>query len=290
MTADNCPLCGAPRLLEYFHLGAYGVNYCRDCSVEFLHPQPDANVLAKIYSANYFLSDREGVEVAEVNRLKRTTAELYVDQILSTRGNQKGKLLEIGCGTGDFLMEAQSRGFEVTGIETSADATATANQRLGAPVVKRGEIETVNLLEAEYDAAVFSDVIEHVPDPRRFLSAINRCLRPGGLVFIVTPSTDSWSRRLMGRRWMEYKLEHLFYFNRKSLGYLLTSSGFSKVAFEPNTKILSFEYIRAHFRKFRVPFWTPLIELTGGIIPTKLARKHLRIVASGMVAIAKKVN
>ncbi len=99
--------------------------------------------MAKIYSANYFLNEREGVGEGEVDRLKRQTAKLYIDLIVRANSGPTGKVLEIGCGTGDLLVEAQARGFEVSGIETSEYAAARANSRLGAEVVRQGEIETV---------------------------------------------------------------------------------------------------------------------------------------------------
>ena len=261
---------------------------CSGCSVEFLSPQPGKSALARIYSANYFLGSSEGVANNEVDRLKRKTAALYAKRILNLRQNRRGKLLEIGCGSGDFLLEAAALGFEVAGIETSAEATATANARLGSSLVQRGEVENINFPEAEFDVIVFSDVIEHVPDPCTFLQSVNHWLRPGGLVFLVTPSTDSWSRMLMGRRWMEYKIEHLFYFNRKSLKRLLTQSGFSGIQFYPNAKILSFEYVRAHFRRFKVPFWTNFMELMGRLTPRFLSQTHVKIVGSGVIAVAYK--
>jgi SAM-dependent methyltransferase len=159
---------------------------------------------------------------------------------------------------------------------------------LRAEVVQRGEIETVTLPKGTADVVVFCDVIEHVRDPRSFLDLVHSCLRPGGLVFAVTPSTDSWSRRLMGERWMEYKTEHLFYFSRRSLDHLLKQHGFGAIEFHPTVKSLSFDYVRAHFRRFQVPFWSRTVELAGRMIPSRLARREFRIAASGITAMARK--
>lgn len=283
---------------EGFRFEEYGVVRCSACGVEFLEPQPDSATLAKIYSANYFLNEREGVARADVDRLKRQTARLYLDlmicadakqsQTAQSEPRQKARILEIGCGAGDFLLEAQARGFQVSGIETSEYASARANSRLGAELVERGEIETVSLPEGTVDVVVFCDVIEHVRDPRTFLKLVHGCLRPGGLAFIVTPSTDSWSRRLMGERWMEYKTEHLFYFSRRSLKHLLTQHGFDAIQFHSSVKSLSFDYVRAHFRRFHVPFWSRAVELAGRAIPPRLARREFRIAASGITVIARK--
>lgn len=111
---------------------------------------------------------------------------------------------------------------------------------------------------------------------------------PEGLIAIVTPSLDSWSRRLLGRYWMEYKTEHLTYFSRKSLRKLLENAGFSDIQFAPNYKSLNLDYVAAHFDRFPVPIATPLVRLLNRILPRVLALRPLNVVASGIVALARK--
>lgn len=283
-----CPICGGTGQQYRFTRNDHAVFGCPRCESEYLYPQPTDDVLNAIYNEQYFFGEREFVEASAVAELKQATARSYLDEIQSIDPRAGLSLLEIGCGSGDFLMEAHSRGMSVQGIEYSLSATAAANRRLGAPVVQAGSIDTVSLVPEAFDVIAFSDVIEHVRDPRKFIERTHRCLRPGGSVFAVTPSLDSWSRKLMGKTWMEYKVEHLFYFGRKSLTHLFVSAGFENVRFLPNYKMLSFEYINAHFRRFPVPLWTPLLGLLGHVVPPRLAQKHVRVVASGVIALARK--
>lgn len=263
---------------------------CQECGLQLLQPQPNDSKLAEIYSASYFLNDSDGISSEEVNCLKRETAAVYVNHILSLQSGKLGTLLEVGSGTGEFLLEAQRRGFQVRGIEYSADAVAVANQRLGGEYVQQGEVETANLPNHYFDIVFLADVIEHVRSPKPFVAILQQCLKPEGLIYIVTPSTDSWSRKLMGRRWTEYKIEHFHYFNRRSLTLLLEANGFDQIRFAPNHKILSLRYICAHFRRFRVPFWSSLAETMTRLIPAPLARRKLKIVASGIVATGRKIK
>ena len=111
-----------------------------------------------------------------------------------------------------------------------------------------------HLIPAEYfDVVAASDVIEHTRSPKDFLEKAYALLRPGGLIFLVTPSLDSWSRKLLGNRWMEYKVEHLFYFGQKSLSRLLTDVGFEPPMFAVNRKVLSLDYVYRHFDRFPCP-------------------------------------
>ena len=282
----TCPICSSPQLSKEFVFHIYEVTQCGKCQLRFLCPQPSDETLAGIYTSNYFLGDHDGIDGSEVNCLKVATAATYLQHILALRSGVPGDLLEIGSGTGDFLLEAQNRGFTVQGIELSADAVKTANRRLGlgSDRVQQGEVESALLEENFFDVVFFSDVIEHVRCPTSFISQVHRCLKPGGMVYIVTPSTDSWSHTLMGKHWMEYKIEHLYYFNKTSLSHLLKWSAFDRLEFFPNYKVLSFEYVHAHFRRFPVVFWSKTFDVISKAIPRALKSRHYNIVASGMVA------
>jgi 2-polyprenyl-3-methyl-5-hydroxy-6-metoxy-1,4-benzoquinol methylase len=200
----------------------------------------------------------------------------------------RARLLEIGCGHGEFLIEAQSRGYEVEGLEYSEHAAAEANSQLGHSAVRVGSPEVDCLAPSTYTMIAAFDVIEHLRRPRQSLEYLYTALEPGGIIAVVTPSLDSWSRHLLGRYWMEYKMEHLTYFNRKSLSYLLHVAGFADIQFVPNYKTLNLQYVSAHFDRFPVPIATPVMRLLHRITPAKLAQRPVNIVASGIMAIGRK--
>ena len=105
-----------------------------------------------------------------MNALKRATAAGYLDRMEAYRGwtpeTRKGKrLLEIGSGLGNMLIEARERGYDVTGVEYASASVARANARLGQDVVVQGTVESAPLGEGTFDVCVFADVIEHTRDP-----------------------------------------------------------------------------------------------------------------------------
>ncbi len=220
--------------------------------------------------------------------MKSATGGLYVDTLAKLIRPDDATLLEVGCGQGEVLVEARKRGFAVTGIEFSRHAADVANARLGTQAVHVGSIEDVPLSAGQFDAILAADVIEHVRDPKTFLIRARRLLRPGGLVILITPSLDSWTRRFLQNRWLEYKVEHLSYFSTSSIRRLLDSCGFDEVRVSPSRKILTFDYIWRHFERFTVPVVSPLLGLLRRLIPEKLAYRHLRIPASGLIAIGRK--
>jgi SAM-dependent methyltransferase len=281
-------VCAAADTKFLFEKSEHPVFRCAACRLEFLYPQPTDDVLASIYGAQYFLGDESAESDERVGRLKTATALRYLHFITQRLPEGKRRILEIGCGHGDLLFQAQILGFEVRGIEFSPSAVAVANRRLGAGVVQAGTSETVDMPQQYFDVVVASDVLEHVRDPRSFLSFVYERLKPGGLVFLITPSPDSWSRKLLGRHWMEYKVEHLFYLSKTALDHLLKDTGFEAVSFSANRKVLSLDYLDSHFRRFPVPLCTPILRAIRRVLPDVLAHRQFTISASGLMAMGWK--
>ena len=284
-----CLVCQGTRLYYLFSFASHRVVRCDDCGLLFQNPQPSDEALARIYSAEYFLgSDTEAGRRA-VSEMKQATARLYLAEISRYAGLQCGRLLEIGCGDGDFLVAAEAAGWQVTGIEYSATACETARRRLQKGEVRCGELQSAGLPAEQFDLCVLSDVIEHVRDPLGFLREIHRLLKPGGTLFIATPDIDSWSARFMKQRWMEFKAEHLTYLGRQTIQTALIKSGYREVIVQPGWKILSFDYVRLHFERFPVPLFTPVLGCIARILPRRMQLEHRRIVASGMMVFSRKV-
>ena len=145
----------------------------------------------------------------------------------------------------------------------------------------------MDFADHSFDIVVLADVIEHVRSPKEFLTRVKNLVKPGGTIFLAVPSLDSLSSRLMGRYWMEFKLEHLFYFDRNTMTRLLTDCGFRHITEAPGVKMLSLHYIVSHFRRFPVPFLSPLTTVVTRILPNRLLCRPFRIVASGINVLAR---
>jgi 2-polyprenyl-3-methyl-5-hydroxy-6-metoxy-1,4-benzoquinol methylase len=285
----RCPVCGeSDRIAFTFERNGNAIHACKRCRLEFSFPQPTDETLSSIYSGDYFLGSKDGQSLTRQELLKRATARLYLDALMPFVRQQRPRLLEVGCGSGDFLIEARSRGFEVEGLEYSEHAVNDANARLGGRTVRAGSPEEKCLPDGVYDIIAAFDVVEHLRNPRKSIEYLRAALTPGGLIAIVTPSIDSWSRQVLGRHWMEYKTEHLTYFGRKSMGQLLERAGFEVIQFFPNYKTLSVDYISAHFDRFPVPVASPVVRLIRKALPARLAHRPIRVVASGMMVLAGK--
>jgi SAM-dependent methyltransferase len=283
-------VCARPAFLRRSDVLHYALRACPDCRLEFLDPQPDDPTLASIYGDGYFLGEGGYDAAARRSKMKSATGALYIDALAKLVRPEDTDLLEIGCGHGEVLLAARNRGFRVSGIELSAHAASIANRCLASPAVSVGTLETQSLAHDRFGAVLAADVIEHVRDPQGWLRRIHELLAPGGILLLVTPSLDSWTRRLLRTRWMEYKVEHLYYFSAVSIRRLLEGCGFEDIRVSPSRKVLTLDYVSRHFDRFRVPILSPLISLLRRAVPGQIAHRHLLIPASGLLAVARKAG
>lgn len=110
-----------------------------------------------------------------------------------------GRLLDLGCGNGDFLVRAQKLGWLTEGLESDPAAADIARSR--GLVVKDGILETADFEEASFDAIMLSHVLEHLIAPAETLGRIVRWLKPGGTLVTITPNPASISAAAYGRYW-----------------------------------------------------------------------------------------
>lgn len=287
---NDCPVCESRRLRYSFSHQGHRVVRCGDCGLMFMNPQPSDEELGAIYNADYFLGAGDDASREATRTMKRATAREYLAEISRYRGAHTGRLLEIGCGDGDFLVEAEAAGFQVTGVELASAACEQARGRLTTGEVHCTLLENAPLEDGQFDLCVISDVIEHVRDPLGFLANIHRLLKSGGTLFIATPSLASWSAKLLRQNWMEFKPEHLTYFDPKTIQTSLFRTGFDQAIVRPGWKILTFDYIARHFERFPVPLVTPLVTFVASALPHSTAHKYRRLVASGMMVFARKAE
>ncbi len=291
---ERCPLCGGDTLAYQFTDASTPVVRCSDCGLMMRNPQPSDAELAAIYDKHYFLGSRaDATTSTQTDRLKRETAVRYLDEIEARLAGgpetRRGlKLLELGPGLGNLLVEAASRGYDVTGVEYSESSVRAANERLGSPRVLQGSIGDVHLPPGSFDVAVLADVIEHTRDPLGDLRHVWRALRAGGVLFIAVPSLDSWSARLMRKRWIDFKLEHLFYFDSLTMQSMLFRAGFEHVQISPGRKWLSPEYVVEHFQRFPLPLVSPVTRLANRVVPAAVRQRRVSVVASGINVLASR--
>jgi len=136
-----------------------------------------------------------------------------------------GDLLDIGCGTGNFLAAARDTGYAVSGTELDRSAARFAREQLGLPRVLG---LTVSEFSEKYpgekfDVVTFFEVLEHQAAPVDFVEKVKSCLRPRGYIALSVPNRDRW---LTGPDVLDYPPNHFLRWNAAALRGLLSAHGF----------------------------------------------------------------
>jgi SAM-dependent methyltransferase len=138
---------------------------------------------------------------------------------------RSGRLLDIGCGTGNFLAAACDAGYEVTGIELDRNAARFAKERLGLQRVLPLTISEFaeQHVDQRFDVVTFFEVLEHQAAPLDFLENVKACLRPGGVIALSVPNRERW---LTGPDVLDYPPNHFLRWNVDTLKNCLRAQGF----------------------------------------------------------------
>ena len=258
----DCNLCGSSTHVPFRPENGRGLVQCQNCGLVYVSPRPDSNELYALYGESYFRNDDSGT-VGYTNYLNdesniRKSFNRRLERL--ERFVQVGRVLDVGCATGFFLAQAQERGWQVQGLDVSHFAIEYAKNRFGFDV-QRGSLLELDYPPNSYDLITMWDVIEHVPDPKRYVQRIAELLKPGGVFALATPDIDSIPARLTGKRWIGYKLseEHVYYFSLRTLTRMLDEVGMDVIDSYHVGKYVTFNLFMN-----RLSMYSPLMARIGG--------------------------
>jgi SAM-dependent methyltransferase len=138
----------------------------------------------------------------------------------------EGKLLDVGCGSGDNIVRFLEDGWDAYGVDVNEIGVVHARKRLGNRVFQ-GDIFSLKFDSASFDLILFRHSLEHVHDPVGVLREAHRLLRNGGLLVVLLPNIGSWEAKMFSKWWVALELPwHLYHFDKSSLRAVLEKSGF----------------------------------------------------------------
>jgi SAM-dependent methyltransferase len=245
----TCPACGAPlpeeaslRGFDRLHgtPGVFEVRTCEACGSGRTFPLVSTADLERFYPESYnayALPDQAVLRLLATMLFRwRYWRALRRPPLGVLRQLPPGRVLDVGAGRGDLGVVLGRLGWQVTGLEPSADACDRGRSR-GLEMVQ-GTLETADPVElgAAYDAVVFQHSLEHLVEPKDDLDRARGLLQRGGLLLVSLPNFGSWQSRSFGSAWFQLDLpRHRAHFTAAGLERLLRRCGFEKAELTTST-------------------------------------------------------
>lgn len=228
--AENaCPACGGPSASRKYQIERFLLFRCRLCRTEFLVPDPEASTDEVTYWDDY----KFRLYADETVRQQYEDRYESVMELVQDHDGSVMSVLDVGCGIGNFVNWAQSRGMTAHGVDVDHDAVDSARSR-GLSASLFDDLAD-HMKPDSVDVVALWDVIEHTSEPHQLLQRAVSYLRPGGFVLIETPDVTFPMRPLLIAqrkavepiRWsdMLYYSDHRVYFSPRGLSTLMARSG-----------------------------------------------------------------
>lgn len=253
---------------------------CSSCGLIFLDPRPKPEETHKTYTK--FYSKRklptQPYDNSWKTRLKRLICNSYFRHFhgyVCVQGNiflsyipvfvpylrkkienqifridfvKDGRLLDVGCGVGDFLHNMMSLGWNAEGIDNDVKVVEKCKNR--NLKVRVGFLEEQKYPENYFDVIVLKHVLEHVNKPVELLIECKRILKPYGNILILTPNCESTAHKKFGRYWLGLDVSrHLYIFSPLTLLSLIEKSGLKVSAQRSTTRISKFVWLASYYNR-----------------------------------------
>lgn len=277
---DLCPVCGSAGGFEWLQAPdrlhgrkeKYTLLRCPVCSLVWLKHPPAPREMHLHYTDAY---DRL-ISQAGHNSPGRWRAR---NAALAPH-KQSGAILDLGCSSGAFLQTLHGKGWDLHGIEMSAESAKEAELNSRAKVFI-GDILDAQFPSASFDVITCFDVFEHLYEPRRVMERVSEWLKPGGIFYILVPNIDSAEGRVFGTYWHGLELpRHLFHYSPASLKFLAELVGLHELSLETRRNPAvgtSLRYVWEDVVRKVGAHPTPVVYRTEPNLPWRAARKVARL-------------
>jgi 2-polyprenyl-3-methyl-5-hydroxy-6-metoxy-1,4-benzoquinol methylase len=241
ITYKQCPVCNSTAINEVLTVKDYTVSqqnfavwHCNSCTLRFTQNIPSQEEIAHYYKSETYVSHsntKKGFINALYHAVRKNTLVGKRKLVSKSTGISAGNLLDIGCGTGAFLNEMKTNGWQITGLEPDNEARQNASELYNIQPKPSHELFTLN---NQYDAITMWHVLEHVHELKEYIAQIEKLLKPDGKLFIAVPNYTSYDAKKYQQYWAAYDVpRHLYHFTPQSIKALLNNSSLTLSTIKP---------------------------------------------------------
>lgn len=238
----NCPVCNKESHTLFLSCIDYTVSRetfevvkCNDCGFVFTNPRPFAVDLGGYYKSDEYISHsntNKGLinKIYQIVRNYTLLGKLKIVYKFSKL--KKGALLDIGCGTGNFLNIVSKSNWMVTGLEPDDHAREFGIKNFGLNVLPAEAIKTIP--SNSFDVITMWHVLEHVPNLGEYIVRLKEMLKENGIAIIAVPNCNSYDAKHYKTFWAAYDVpRHLYHFTPSTINKLFSDYGFKSIATLP---------------------------------------------------------
>jgi len=226
----RCNLCGSDRTTLVAKEGdieiARSFVKCKNCGLVYMSPRMTKEESKTFYKEHRNLSSSP--LTSDQFDKKFVAREVERAKLVERFSPRCGKVLDIGCATGNFLRLLKSQGWQVLGIEPHLEYARYAEDQ-GLDIFA-GTLDETDFADEYFDTVTLFHILEHLDNPLDSLQKIKRWLVPGGLCFIEVPNLNI-SRLNMGKAFYQAQFQenHNYIFSRHALQGIIEKAGFKIV-------------------------------------------------------------
>ena len=285
-----CPGCGDLGVRTLFHGSdrlyhttpkAFLIVECKRCRLIRLEPRPTHAELSRYYPDSYWYYPEDNPSGRLEQMYRRFVLRDHVNFVTQAlRGaNERGLVLDVGCGGGLFLRMMREHGYPVLGLETSGKAARLAWHTNHVAVVC-GDLANSPVVNESCAVVTMFHVLEHLHDPVAYLHSARALLRPEGRLIIQIPNASSWQFLLFGEYWNGVDVpRHLINYRQKDMENLLEFCGFEVI----RRKQFSLRDNPAGFASSVAPNLDPMARRVRGLKENRLTKGLKDLLYLGLV-------
>ena len=224
-------------------------------------PQPSEEQLPKYYQSEDYISHTDAKRnwFEKVYHFIKTIALKRKLKLINSFDLEAKQLLDIGCGTGDFLKVAKDNNWQVSGIEPNPKARTIANKKTDDSVFDIDQL--LKFDKHSFDVITLWHVLEHLPKLEKHIAVFESLLKPNGRLVIAVPNYKSYDANYYKKHWAAFDVpRHLWHFSQKAISKLVQQKGMELLKTEPMTfdayyvALLSEKYKNGFMNPFKA-FW-----------------------------------
>lgn len=233
---EKCPVCESGEFILFLNCKDYTVSRetfsiveCSSCHFKFTNPRPETNKLGEYYKSEDYIS-HSNTSKGFINATYQTVRKytLLKKLQLISKFYKTGSLLDIGCGTGEFLNICQNAKWKVIGIEPDSNARKSAIEKYS--LIVKPEEEISKLIDNSFDIITMWHVLEHVPRLNDRIEELRRLLKPNGVIIVAVPNCNSLDATIYKQEWAAYDVpRHLYHFTPADIERLFRKHGLKLV-------------------------------------------------------------